>query len=110
MYKVCKDEGRSENIYLRNTETMGEVNLGRASAEIIEALKDEGYDIAGAIALTDHWDLEVNETTKEKLVKIAMPMKKPVRNKKQQPVTATATTKSGKPVVDILDIIYGLAK
>lgn len=134
MYKVKKDEGYHENVYLTNTDTMGVVNLGRPTPEILRALSEE-YIIepfesdteeytTPVIYKKDKWDLSINNDTKEKLLKIAMPMKKPVRSKVKVRIDESTTvnintnpepseqlkTKDGKPVVDILDIIYGIAK
>lgn len=125
MYKVKKDEGSHENVYLTNEDTMGVVNLGRPTPAILRALSEE-YIIepfesdrdtytTPVIFKKDKWDLSINDDTKETLLKIAMPMKKPIRRKVESENVAPEpseqiTTKDGKPVVDILDIIYGLAK
>lgn len=118
MYKVLKDAGMRENVYLKNTDTMGEVNLGSPSLDIITILKEDGYTIEDTIDPSMKWDLKVSEDAKEQLIKTAMPIKRPKRSKPapaeelaaqpEQPAQ-TQTTKDGKPVVDILDIIYGLA-
>lgn len=110
MYKVIKDEGRGESIFLVNTETSGTLNLGKMSYKIMEILKEDGYDIVSTrttdteILTKDKWDLKISDTVKAKLVEMAMPMKKPIRKKvdKQPP------QKKEKKIVDALDIIYGL--
>lgn len=109
MYKVIKDEGRGESIFLVNTETSGTLNLGKMSYRIMEILREDGYDIVSTatketdteILTKDKWDLKVSDPVKNELVKLAMPMKKPMRKKidKQPPQ---------KKIVDALDIIYGL--
>ena len=54
------------------------------------------------VKFQDKWNLSVNsEDTKEKLRKLAMPMKKPIRDQRKE--------KEEKKIVDVLDIIYGLA-
>lgn len=110
MYKVIKDEGRGESIFLVNTETAGSLNVGKMSYRIMEILKEDGYEIVSTrtkdteIVTKDKWDLKVSDTVKDELVKMAMPMKKPIRKKvdKQPP------QKKEKKIVDALDIIYGL--
>lgn len=112
MYKVIKDEGRGESIFLVNTEISGSLNLGKMSYRIMEILKEDGYDIASTrtkdtdteILTKDKWDLKISDTTKAKLVEMATPIKKPIRKKvdKQPP------QKKEKKIVDALDIIYGL--
>lgn len=104
MYRVIKDVGRNENVYLQNTDTMGELNLGRVTPSLRRALEIDGYnmtnvDKADYIQIKDKWELAVTECVKEELIKIAMPMKKPERKSKQ---------KQPKQIVDVLDIIYGI--
>lgn len=114
MYKIVKDIGNTENVYLQNTDTMAEINLGRATMEMMGILEEDGHkfsplhpsdDIAECITTKEKWSFKVNnEETKDKLRRLAMPMKKPIRDqsKKDKP-------KEEKKIVDVLDIIYGLA-
>lgn len=104
MYRVIKDEGRNENVYLQNTDTMGELNLGRVMPSIRRALEIDGYNMfdtekADYIQCKDKWELAVSDSVKEELIKNAMPMKKPERKSKP---------KQPKQIVDVLDIIYGI--
>ena len=113
MYKVVKEMGKTENVYLQNTDTMAEINLGRITAGIMNALRKDGYEFEtvdekeGRITLKEKWTLKVSEEVKEQLRKLAMPMKKPIRD--QRKVKPQEEKKEVKQPVDILDIIYGLA-
>lgn len=110
MYRVTKEPGTKENVYLQNTDTMAEINLGRITSGLLRILEIDGYKFDGtddAITLKEKWTLKVSEEVKEQLRKLAMPMKKPVRD--QRKVKPQEEKKEVKQPVDILDIIYGLA-
>lgn len=111
MYKVVKEMGKTENVYLQNTDTMAEINLGRITAGIMNALRKDGYEFEtvdekeGRLTLKEKWSLKVSDEVKDELRKLAMPMKKPIRDQRKVKVEEKKT----KQPVDILDIIYGLA-
>lgn len=110
MYKVIKDIGASENVYLQNTETIAELNLGRVTPALCRILEKAGYSVGEmytgtVINLKDKWDLSISDEIKEDLRKLAMPMRKPIRDQRK----VKDTPKSEKQPVDMLDIIYGLA-
>lgn len=113
MYKVVKEMGKAENIYLQNTDTMAEINLGRITAGIMNALRKDGYEFEtvdekeGRLTFKEKWNLKVSNEVKDELRKLAMPMKKPIRD--QRKVKPQEEKKETKQPVDILDIIYGLA-
>ena len=113
MYKVVKEMGNAENVYLQNTDTMAEINLGRITAGIMNALRKDGYEFEtvdekeGRITLKEKWTLKVSDEVKDELRKLAMPMKKPIRD--QRKVKPEEEKKEVKQPVDLLDIIYGLA-
>ena len=110
MYRVNKEPGTKENVYLQNTDTMAEINLGRITPELLRILTKDGYkfgDTEDAITLKKKWTLNVSDEVKDELRKLAMPMKKPVRD--QRKVKPEEEKKEVKQPVDILDIIYGLA-
>ena len=110
MYKVVKEMGKTENVYLQNTDTMAEINLGRVTPGLLRILEIDGYKFDStddAITLKEKWTLKVSDEVKEQLRKLAMPMKKPVRD--QRKVKPQEEKKEVKQPVDILDIIYGLA-
>ena len=112
MYKVVKEMGKAENVYLQNTDTMAEINLGRITAGIMNALRKDGYEFEtvdekdGRLTLKEKWNLKVSNEVKDELRKLAMPMKKPIRD--QRKVKPEEEKKEVKQPVDILDIIYGL--
>lgn len=116
MYKVVKEIGSTENVYLQNTDTMAEINLGRPTIVMMGMLEEDGYkfsllhpsdDIEECITQKEKWNLKVSNEVKDKLRKLAMPMSKPIRN--QRKVKPQEEKKETKQPVDILDIIYGLA-
>ena len=110
MYRVSKEPGITENVYLQNTDTMAEINLGRATTGLLRILEIDGYKFDStddAITLKEKWTLKVSEEVKEQLRKLAMPMKKPIRD--QRKVKPQEEKKETKQPVDLLDIIYGLA-
>ena len=109
MYRVNKEPGTTENVYLQNTDTMAEINLGRITPELLRILTKDGYkfgDTEDAITLKKKWTLNVSDEVKDELRKLAMPMKKPIRD--QRKVKPEEEKKEVKQPVDILDIIYGL--
>ena len=109
MYRVNKEPGTKENVYLQNTDTMAEINLGRITPELLRILTKDGYkfgDTEDAITLKKKWTLNVSDEVKDELRKLAMPMKKPIRD--QRKVKPEEEKKEVKQPVDILDIIYGL--
>ena len=109
MYRINKEPGTTENVYLQNTDTMAEINLGRVTPGLLRILETDGYKFDGtddAITLKEKWTLKVSEEVKEQLRKLAMPMKKPIRD--QRKVKPQEEKKEVKQPVDLLDIIYGL--
>lgn len=115
MYRVNKEIGTSENVYLQNTDTMAEINLGRATTAMMDILEKDGHkfslihpsdDVSECITLKEKWTLKVSEEVKDELRKLAMPMKKPIRDQRK---VKQEEKKETKQPVDILDIIYGLA-
>ena len=106
MYRVNKEVGTSENVFLQNTDNGAELNLGRITPTMITILSEDGYkfgDHDGEKTLKEKWTLNVTESTKDKLRKLAMPMNKPIRDQRKK------VEEDKKQPVDILDIIYGLA-
>ena len=109
MYRVNKEPGTSENVYLQNTDTMAEINLGRVTPGLLRILEIDGYKFDStddALTLKEKWTLKVSEEVKEQLRKLAMPMKKPIRD--QRKVKPEEEKKEVKQPVDLLDIIYEL--
>ena len=110
MYRVSKEPGITENVYLQNTDTMAEINLGRVTPRLLRILEIDGHKFDGtddALTLKEKWTLKVSNEAKEQLRKLAMPIKKPIRD--QRKVKPQEEKKEIKQPVDLLDIIYGLA-
>ena len=109
MYRVNKEPGTTENVYLQNTDTMAEINLGRITPGLLRILEIDGYKFDStddALTLKEKWTLKVSDEVKDELRKLAMPMKKPIRD--QRKVKPQEEKKEVKQPVDLLDIIYGL--
>ena len=115
MYKVVKEVGTNENVFLQNTDNGAELNLGRATTTMMDIIEKDGYkfslihpsdDISECITLKEKWTLKVSDEVKDELRKLAMPMKKPIRDQRK---VKQEEKKETKQPVDILDIIYGLA-
>lgn len=102
MYKICKDIGATENVFLKNTDTMAEINLGRVTPGLCRILEKDGYDFSDPGIVRTEWDFKVSPEVKDELRKLAMPMKKPIRDQSKK-------VEPKKEIVDVLDIIYGLA-
>ena len=114
MYRVNKEPGTKENVYLQNTDIMAEINLGRITPELLRILTKDGYvfeDVTGStkddIKLKDKWALKVSDEVKDELRKLAMPMKKPIRDQRKVKPQQEEKKETKQPV-DLLDIIYGL--
>ena len=110
MYRVNKEPGTTENVYLQNTDTMAEINLGRITPGLVRILEIVGYkfDSTGdSITLKEKWTLKVSDEVKDELRKLAMPMKKPVRDQRKVKPQQEEKKETKQPV-DLLDIIYGL--
>ena len=110
MYRVNKEPGTKENVYLQNTDTMAEINLGRITLGLLRILETDGYKFDGtddAITLKEKWTLKVSDEVKDELRKLAMPMKKPVRDQRKVKPQQEEKKETKQPV-DLLDIIYGL--
>lgn len=114
MYRVSKDRGAYENVFLQNTDTMSEINLGRITPELLRILEADGYKFSstedktpGVIELKNPWALKISEAVKDELRVLAMPIKKPQR-RKVKTEQKQVNTEQKKEIVDVLDIIYGL--
>lgn len=101
MYKIVKDPGTTSNVFLQNTDTMAEVNLGRISPTICRILEKEGYSCGemfeGKVTPPEvKWNLTISEVAKDAFRKLAIPMKKPVRQQQTEP----------KKTVNLMDMIF----
>ena len=120
MYRINKDKGNNQNITLTNVETKASVIIGKLTMDIMRILEKEvEFDESKehTIKLKDKWDFTVSDEAGKELAKMASPIKRPVRAKTtSRPSTAESeqtqpiqrkTTKSGREVVDVFDLIFG---
>ena len=120
MYRISKDKGNNQNITLTNVETKASVIIGKLTMDIMRILEKEvEFDEAkeDTIKLKDKWDFTISDEAGKKLAKMTSPIKRPVRAKTtSRPSTAESeqtqpiqrkTTKSGREVVDVFDLIFG---
>lgn len=119
MYRINKDKGNNQNITLTNVETKASVIIGKLTMSIMGVLEKEvEFDETKehTIKLKDKWDFTVSDEAGKELAKMASPIKRPVRAKTSRPTTVASeqaqpiqrkTTKSGREVVDVFDLIFG---
>ena len=118
MYRINKDKGNNQNITLTNVETKASVIIGKLTMAIMGILEKEvEFDETKehTIKLKDKWDFTVSDEAGKELAKMASPIKRPIRAKTSRPSTASEqaqpiqrkTTKSGREVVDVFDLIFG---
>ena len=118
MYRINKDKGNNQNITLTNVEAKASIIIGKLTMDIMRILEKEvEFDESKehTIKLKDKWDFTVSDEAGKELAKMASPIKKPIRAKTSRPSTASEqtqpiqrkTTKSGREVVDVFDLIFG---
>ena len=118
MYRINKDKGNNQNITLTNVEAKASVIIGKLTMDIMRILEKEvEFDEAKehTIKLKDKWDFTVSDEAGKELAKMASPIKRPIRAKTSRTSTASEqtqpiqrkTTKSGREVVDVFDLIFG---
>ena len=118
MYRINKDKGNNQNITLTNVEAKASVIIGKLTMDIMRILEKEvEFDESKehTIKLKDKWDFTVSDEAGKELAKMASPIKKPIRAKTSRPSTESEqaqpiqrkTTKSGREVVDVFDLIFG---
>ena len=118
MYRINKDKGNNQNITLTNVEAKASVIIGKLTMDIMRILEKEvEFDESKehTIKLKDKWDFTVSDEAGKELAKMASPIKRPIRAKTSRPSTASEqtqpiqrkTTKSGREVVDVFDLIFG---
>ena len=107
MYRVIKEKGNNVNVFVENTESKKSLNIGRLSMEMIKILEEAGFTFGtgdGEIAVRDEWAIEINADTKDKLVKLAMKMSKPIRDQSKKSEQKTAAPDA---VPDLFELIFG---
>ena len=118
MYRISKDKGNNQSITLTNVEARASVALGTLTMGIMRILEKEvEFDESkeDTIKLKDKWGFTISDEAGKELAKMASPIKRPVRAKTSRPSTASEqtqpiqrkTTKSGREVVDVFDLIFG---
>lgn len=115
MYRINKDKGNNQNITLTNVETKASVIIGKLTMAIMGVLEKEvEFDETkeDTIKLKDKWDFTISDEAGKKLAKMASPIKRPIRAKTTSQSTSSEqtqrkTTKSGREVVDVFDLIFG---
>lgn len=113
MYRISKDKGNNQNIMLTNVEAKASVMIGKLNMAIMGILEKEvEFDESKehTIKLKDKWDFAISDEAGKELAKMASPIKKPIRNQskyKSEQTPARKTTKSGRAVVDVFDLIFG---
>ncbi len=101
MIKLVKPEGRTD-VTLINTDTNSSLSLGRLNLVIKKILEEAGRKIDNDY---EEFNIEIDsDEVKQKLIRIAMPMTRPIRTQTKK------VNNNKKPIVDVLDIIYGISK
>ena len=108
MYKVIKPEKGYTSIVVANSEKGITIELGVPSIQILDTLKDGGYEIPHA---TEVWDIDIDKETANNLAHLTLRMKKPLReNKKKQVILTQANEQTAGETVDAMDVLLGLTK
>lgn len=113
MYRISKDRGNNQNIMLTNVEAKASVMIGKLNMAIMGVLEKEvEFDESKehTIKLKDKWDFAISDEAGKELASMASPIKKPVRHQSKtasEQTPSRKTTKSGKEVVDVFDLIFG---
>lgn len=110
MYKILKDNGNNSNVFLENTDTSAQLNLGKLTMGMLHILEKEDFTFGkedGDIKLKDEWDFPISEDTKKELEKMAMRMTKPDRDQSKAKSEQVAKEKNKK--IDAMDVLLGLA-
>lgn len=107
MYKVTKGRGSGQNVILTNTDTLGSINLGKITIPMLDII-DVTYkeDLTKKLVVAEEWEFSVSAETASKLSKLAMPMKKPIRDQKKKPEDKVNRPAPGADV-DLFNLIYG---
>ena len=105
--QVTKLNGHGQNVILTNEDTGASLNLGRITIRMLEILKEDGYTTEDkTLETAEEWDLKVSTEVATKLSKLAMPMKKPIRDQRKKPEDKPArVNNSGE--TDLFNLIYG---
>lgn len=105
--QITKLKGYGQNVILTNEDTGASLNLGRITMKMLDILKEDGYTTEDkTLETAEEWDLKVSVGVATELSKLAMPMKKPIRDQRKKPEEVTAkVNNSGE--TDLFNLIYG---
>jgi len=103
MYSITKSKGSNQNVILTNTDTMANINLGKITIPMLDMIKE---DLTTELTMAEEWTLNVSAEAASKLSKLAMPMKKPIRDQKKKPEDKVNRPAPGADV-DLFNLIYG---
>lgn len=97
------------NVVVENTETHANIIVGRLSMDIIDTIKlhkGEDYKIPEYSSI---WNIEIDKDTATDLSRLAMKMKKPIRDQSRKAKTVAASEQTVRPgeEVDAFDLIFG---
>ena len=101
MYRVLKARGHGANVVVENTDTRANVIVGKITMDIIHTMKESGITPPEP---QEEWNVEVNKDTAVALSKMAMKMKKPIRDQRKP-----ETKKEANKHIDAMDVMLGLA-
>ena len=103
MYKVIKDNGNNQNVFLVNTETNTQVCIGRVNKDVAEIAYNEvmTYNDYRERSVGE-WDIKITTAQAQSLSKLTMKMGKPIRIREEK--------KADKPKVNALDVLLGQAE
>lgn len=117
MYKLIKNPGTRSIIQLVNTDTSASISIGMFNFKIKELLEETGeitFDTSkeNYLSVVEPWQIVITDMKlKDRLAKLTLPMEKPKRNKAKAEVeTEVEQPIVAKPLVNVLDIIYGRVK
>lgn len=105
MYRLLKSKGNNGTISVENVEKKAYTVIGRLTTRIITILDEAGVSVGTEeIKYTDEWDMPISSELATKLLELAMPIKKPIRDQRKKP------PKIDNKHIDAMDVLLGLAQ
>ena len=106
MYKIIKSEGKASDVYLLNTETNAQINLGRITPTLYDILIDlSTLDLDKCDGMNyikyQKWDFPISTEIVDKLREYAMPMK---RVSKRMNRNNTTQEEIKEEIIDLTDL------
>ena len=109
MYKILKDEGYNKVVTIENAETKASLIIGKVTIEMLNVLDTAGYKVGDkGLTITNKWDLNIDKATADTLSKMAMKMKKPIRDQRKKTANEINRKMYNKEI-DAMDVLLGLA-